>query len=239
MVITTVNKKLTAFNVGQGVNLKSFIVIHDVGVKGQTAKNNIDYFANGYRGASAHYFVDRTSIWQSVDDNKIAWHVGDGKGKYGITNSNSIGIEMIVEKDGTIHDETKANTKRLVNMLQAKYNVPNNKIVRHFDASRKNCPQFLNRDGKWTEWHEFYKYLTTEEGLTMDQYTELKNLINAQAKRIEELENIVDEKDAQVSLWAKDGWAWAVKEGLVDGTMPKRPLTREQFAAIEYRKAKK
>ena len=43
---------------------------------------------------------------------------------------------MIVEKDGTIHPETKENKKWLVKQLQAKYKIPNEKIVRHYDASR-------------------------------------------------------------------------------------------------------
>ena len=162
MVVTTIQKKLTTNRVIGG-NKKQYLVIHDVGVKGQTAKNNVDYFHREKVSASCHYFVDRTSIWQSVEDKDTAWHVGDGKGKYGVLNSNSLGIEMIVEKDGTIHPETKANTKWLVNELIKKYNIPKSKVIRHYDASRKNCPQFLNKDGKWTEWKEFYSYLFTED----------------------------------------------------------------------------
>ncbi|MBD8026407.1 N-acetylmuramoyl-L-alanine amidase [Ureibacillus sp. Re31] len=164
MVVNTIQKRLTPFNCWKGGNKKKYIVIHDVGVKGQTAEANAKYFSNAYRGASAHYFIDRTSIWQVVDDNDCAWHVGDDKNDLddGINNHNSIGLEMIVEKDGTIHPETKANTKWLVKLLQSKYNNPNENIVRHFDASGKNCPQYLNKDKKWTEWFEFYKYLTDE-----------------------------------------------------------------------------
>ena len=162
MVVTTIQKKINTVNCWRGGNGKEYIVHHDVGVKGQTAKNNIDYFNGGYRGASAHYFVDRTSIWQLIDDNDCAWHVGDGNHPK-INNRNSIGIEYIVEKDGTIHPETKENGKWLTRYLMDKYKIPNEKNVRHFDASGKNCPQFMNRDGKWTEWKEFYKYLTTED----------------------------------------------------------------------------
>ncbi|MFP7202225.1 peptidoglycan recognition family protein [Lysinibacillus halotolerans] len=164
MVVNTIQKRLTSLNCWKGGNKKKYIVIHDVGVKGQTAEANAKYFNNAYRGASAHYFVDRISNWQVVDDDDRAWHVGDDKNDAddGINNNNSIAIEMIVEKDGTIHAETKENVKWLVKMLQNKYNIPNENIVRHFDASGKNCPQYLNKDKKWTEWFEFYKYLTDE-----------------------------------------------------------------------------
>ena len=165
MVVTTINKGLDTVNCWIGGNKKEYIVHHDVGIKGQTAKNNIDYFRGGYRGASAHYFVDRTSIWQLIDDNNRAWHVGDDLDESDdpISNHNSIGIEMIVEKDGTIHPETKANAKWLTQYLMKKYGIPKSHNVRHFDASGKNCPQFLNKDGKWTEWKEYLKYVTEEE----------------------------------------------------------------------------
>lgn len=41
------------------------------------------------------------------------------------------------------------------------------------------------------------------------------------------------------SPWAQNAWAWAVKEGIVDGKDPKGPVTREQLAAILQRVLKK
>ena len=35
-----------------------------------------------------------------------------------------------------------------------------------------------------------------------------------------------------VSSWAKDFFAAATKAGILDGTMPQAPLTREQFATV-------
>lgn len=157
-----IQQRLTSLNCWKGGNKKKYLVIHDVGVKGQSAEANAKYFNSAFRGASAHYFIDRTSIWQVVADNDCAWHVGDDKNDLddGINNLNSIGLELIVEKDGTIHPQTKENAKWLVVLLQNKYNIPNENIVRHFDASGKNCPQYMNRDKKWTEWYAFYKFLT-------------------------------------------------------------------------------
>jgi hypothetical protein len=37
------------------------------------------------------------------------------------------------------------------------------------------------------------------------------------------------------SNWAKKEWKWATEKGLLDGTNPKQPLTREQFAKVLYR----
>lgn len=134
-------------------NSIKYLVIHDVGTK-STAKNNIDYFKGGDRQASAHYFVDDDSIWQSVEDSLSAWHVGDGNGKYGITNQNSIGIEMCLPS-GTVSAKTEANTIELAKYIMNKYTIPIDKVVRHYDASRKNCPAQFNLDGKWTRWANF------------------------------------------------------------------------------------
>lgn len=153
-----INKKISAYNHFNSNNIK-YIVLHDVGAK-STAKNNVDYFAGGDRGASAHYFVDDTSIWQSVEDKHGAWHCGDGYGKYGITNRNSIGIEMCLPS-GAVTAKTEQNTLELVKYLMAKYNVPADRVVRHYDASRKNCPAQFNLDKKWTRWNAFKAKLTT------------------------------------------------------------------------------
>ncbi len=78
-----------------------------------------------------------------------------------------------------------------------------------------------------------------EEGLTVNQYNELKKLIEAQAKTIQELtafkKGYLEEREP--SKTHANAWVWAQKEGLVDGKNPQRPLTREQFATIEHRKA--
>lgn len=61
-----VNKNITNqnFNGGHYSRIK-YIVVHYTGNNGDTAYSNTNYFRS-YRGASAHYFVDDKSIWQSV-----------------------------------------------------------------------------------------------------------------------------------------------------------------------------
>ena len=147
-----IQKKISAYN-HYNWNKILYLVIHDVGTK-SSAKNNVDYFAGGDRGASAHYFVDDTSIWQSVEDNHGAWHCGDGNGVYGIHNQNSVSIEMCLPS-GDVTAKTEANTIDLAKYLMKKYNIPITKVVRHYDASRKNCPGQFNLDHKWSRWFKF------------------------------------------------------------------------------------
>lgn len=143
-----------------------YIVEHDTGVLGQTAKNNADYFYTVNRGASANYFADKKYIYEVVPPGKKAWHVGDDKSGDShdvgdlINNSNTIGIELCAEKDGTFHPQTIANAAWLTQKLMKDFGVPASKVVRHYDASGKNCPQRMNIDGKWTLWYKYHKQLT-------------------------------------------------------------------------------
>ncbi|WP_217987586.1 phage tail tip lysozyme, partial [Terribacillus saccharophilus] len=200
-----------------------YIVVHDVGIKGQTAKNNADYFGGGDRQSSAHYFVDRTSIYQVVEESNSAWHCGDGNGKYGITNPNSIGIEMIVESGGYIHDDTITNTISLIKQLQSKYNVSFDNVVRHYDASRKNCPQFLNVDGKWTGWLNFREKLTDGETPepSMPTYPSRKGYTQEQIDNVKTITEYFKEK----------GWTIAAISGLL-GNMEQESYIKPDISEI-------
>lgn len=130
-----------------------YIVLHYTGNKGDTAKNNAVYFNGGDRNASAHYFVDDNEIIQVVEDNNAAWSVGDGNGAYEITNKNSISIEMCCNSNGVVSEKTELKALELTKSLQSKYNISNSNVVRHYDASRKICPNWSQND--WSRWVNF------------------------------------------------------------------------------------
>ena len=143
-----ISKQFIGYNKSVRTQSIKYIVIHSTGNSGDTAQNNHDYFASGNRGASADFFVDDNNVIQIIDsDNYYSWHCGDGHGAYGISNSNSIGIEMCGTNNGNISEATINNTIELVKILQSKYNIDNDHVVRHYDASRKCCPsQFSNNN---------------------------------------------------------------------------------------------
>ena len=151
-----IQERLIKYNFTPNANKVEYIVVHDTGNfnKGANAEMHFAFFNGADRQASAHYFVDDHSILQLVKDCDKAWHCGDGGNKYGIGNQNSIGIEMCVASDLDKH-AVQENTLDLIVFLMKKYNVPFEKVVRHYDASRKNCPQTLNVDGKWSGWIDF------------------------------------------------------------------------------------
>jgi N-acetylmuramoyl-L-alanine amidase len=104
---------------------------------------NADYFSRESSRASADYIVDCDSYTQVNDYLKnYCWSVGDGKGKYGITNANSISVEMCVNKE---LDKVIENTIEILqNDILPKFpHIGYNNLIRHYDASRKLCPIFF------------------------------------------------------------------------------------------------
>lgn len=162
-----ITKKLIKYNFASRKGTKTkYIVIHDTGNKnkGANAEAHFKYFNGGNRNASAHYFVDDKEILQLVEDADSAWHVGDGKGKYGITNANSIGIEICVNVDGN-YDKAVQNTIELTKGLMLKHNIAIDKVIRHYDASRKNCPASMSKNS-WKAWDEFKRQLESNKAAT-------------------------------------------------------------------------
>lgn len=131
-----------------------YLVYHYTANDGDTDTNNALYFQNNPNlNASAHYFVDDDSITQSVMDNFEAWHCG-GKFYYHdeCRNANSIGIEMCdTVKDGVynLSSLTEANAIELGKELMAKYSIPIDRVLRHYDVTHKKCPAYLVNETEW------------------------------------------------------------------------------------------
>lgn len=152
---------------GRDGNAIRYIVLHYTANNGDTAQNNADYFAGANRRASAHYFVDENEVVQSVRDTDAAWHCGgsiesDHHPLRGIcTNRNSLGVEMcsdIVGGKYVITAQTVDLAVQLVRQLMAKYRIPIDRVVRHYDVTGKACPEPWVRDESL--WRKFKARLT-------------------------------------------------------------------------------
>ena len=117
------------------------------------------------RQASSDFVVDDATILQLNPDldNYGTWHCGDkkytnskGGSLYGrCTNRNSIGIEICSNlKKGTsvqvgnhegwsYSESTLNNVVTLVKALMKKYNIPLDRVIRHYDVSGKTCPGII------------------------------------------------------------------------------------------------
>lgn len=159
--------KQIKYNYSERTDKIQYIVIHDTGntKKGAGAENHFKYFNGGHRGSSADIFVDDKQIL-IVNDyvNNYTWHCGDGKGINGITNNNSVGIELCVNSDSDYNIAFK-NLLNITKQLMKELDIPINRVVRHYDTSGKNCPASMSKDN-WFKWWEFKERL--QEGSKMD-----------------------------------------------------------------------
>ena len=141
-----------------------YIVIHYTANNGDTAKNNIDYYARKENlKASAHFYVDENEVWQSVKEGDTAYHCGANKYVHPYCrNSNSIGIELCSRKDADgeyyFKDETIQNAVKLTKELMAKYNIFVGNVIRHYDVTGKICPAPMVNDE--ILWNTFKAMLT-------------------------------------------------------------------------------
>lgn len=140
-----------------------YIVYHYTGNDGDRAMNNAKYFRDNVVQSSAHYFVDDDKVVQSVDDLTVAWAVGGikkadcaktgGGTLYGkATNTNSISVEMCdTSRDGALMatEATLARAVELGKMLMEKYDIPIERVIRHFDVTGKHCPAYFMDADKW------------------------------------------------------------------------------------------
>jgi N-acetylmuramoyl-L-alanine amidase CwlA len=147
-----ITKMISKKNCYIGQNKPAYIVIHETDnwSKGADAKAHATAMKNGNLAGTVHYYVDSKSIYQTLDHSDGAWAVGDGKGKYGITNRNSINIEICVNPE-TDYYVAVDKAEQLAAYLLKQYGWGTDHLKRHYDASRKNCPRRIQAEGRWPE----------------------------------------------------------------------------------------
>ena len=184
-------------------NKNEYIVIHYTANDGDTAENNLQYFHNNVVKSSAHYFVDEKEICSSVPVNHIAYHCGGAlQGSGGHTfykkcrNSNSIGIELCSRKDSKgnyyFKEETMRNAAALVRELMREYNVPIDRVIRHYDITGKICPAPFISEKAWEKFKELIM------------------------KGVDDMERVY-KSITEIPDWGKDAVSWAMKNGILMG----------------------
>ena len=197
-----------------------YLVIHYTGNAGDTAAENAAYFRNHIVKASAHYFVDDSTVYRSVPEEYRAWAVGGslwadhtstgGGTLYGVvTNGNSISVELCgTAGDGTTRasEKTLENAATLCRKLMKQYNIPVERVVRHFDVTGKHCPAYLMDEAAWAQFKT----------------------------------RLVKQLDNQPAAYAKEAVRWAqiakIMVGDEEGDLKlNQPVTRQQMVTMLHR----
>ena len=173
-----------------------YIVIHYTAgstSRAGTAKNNAVMFSDPVHYASADFIVDDETIVQYNPDvkNRFCWHCGDNKNPYSMggkfygkcTNANSIGIEICStnpnwtasdqanSKKWSFTEKAVAKAVELTKYLMQTYNIPADRVIRHYDVSGKLCPGIIgwNEDSKdVSQWKAFKAKLTNTTNVKTD-----------------------------------------------------------------------
>lgn len=133
-----------------GQNKPAYVVIHETDnwSKGANSRAHATAMKNGNLAGTVHYYVDSQECYQTLEHQDGAWAVGDGHGKYGISNLNSINIEICVNPESNYYLAVD-RAAELAAMLLNQYGWDTSHLKRHYDASRKHCPRRILDEGLW------------------------------------------------------------------------------------------
>ncbi len=135
------------------------ICVHYTGQAGTDAERLALFYAN----VAAGMFPDKPLNWTStqyivglsgdiiriIPDKEVAY-AASGK------NSGTIHIEVCYKKQsGEFEEASKAALRELVQYLMKKHGIPAEKVVRHYDLTKKHCPMFYVDENRWAVLHEF------------------------------------------------------------------------------------
>lgn len=197
-----------------------YLVIHFTANDGDTAKNNADYFARAEISTSAHYFVDESEVWQSVRDADIACTAARAASISTRTAATRTASALSCAAAKTARNSTLcprpcAGAQALTCELMAKYGIPLENVVRHYDVTHKNCPApFVESASAWTAF---------KQGL---QKKEEPDMTEAEVKKIIESTRRTYNSVSAVPAWAKPtvekltrkGWLLGDEHGKLDLT---------------------
>lgn len=193
------------------------IVVHNT-ANDAPAANEISYMINRPEEVSFHFAADDTEVVQGLPLERNAWASGDG---LGAGNLRGIHVEICYSKSGGERfQRAEENAARLIAELLKERGWGLDRVTKHQDYDGKYCPH-RTLDLGWERFLKMVKkYLEQEDNVDYNTFKRYMDRYNRELAA------------AQVSGWAGESWGWAKENGLLDGSAPKAPLTREQAAAV-------
>ena len=164
------------------------IVVHNT-ANDASARNEIAYMTNNDYEISFHYAVDDIEIVQGIEENRNAWHAGDGNG---IGNREGIAIEICYSlSGGEKFDKAEDNAVDLIVDIMNRYGFSINEITKHQDYSGKYCPHRTLDNG----WERFINKIKNR--LNVREYVLLTSVsVYMNAKDAMSGENVVGYYDS-------------------------------------------
>ena len=192
------------------------IVVHNT-ANDAPAVNEIAYMINRPEEVSFHFAVDDKEAVQGLPVERNAWASGDG---LGAGNMRGIHVEICCSKSGGERfQRAEANAAELIAGLLRERGWGLERVTKHQDYDGKYCPH-RTLDMGWERFLGMVKKYLEEDDMDYQRFKEFMERYNRELS------------GRAVSGWAGESWEWAKERGLLDGSAPKAPLTREQAAAV-------
>ncbi len=143
---------------GTKLDSTEWIIVHYVANPGTTAQQNRNYFnglATSHKAsASAHFIIGLNGeIVQCLPLDEVSYNAGSTS--YNMT---SISIECChPDSSGKFNQATYDTLVQLVSWLCQKYNLPIERVIRHYDVTGKACPVYWSgkegseQDDRWEQ----------------------------------------------------------------------------------------
>ena len=179
------------------------IILHYTANPGASADNHRRYFGNGGGGryAGAHIFIDNKESLCIVPLNEVCYHANDnqryvgGKPYRGASNKlgsnanlSTIGIEMCIEKDGTIAAATFNQAVEVTADLCKTYKLDTDDLYRHYDVTGKNCPApWVSKSSEWTRFKNAVKAKLGGKVTTASKETAADKKVKGTIKTLDKL----------------------------------------------------
>lgn len=213
-----------------------YIVVHYTSNKGDTAKNNADYFARKKVGASAHFFVDETEVWESVPETGVAWHCGAKQYKHSeCRNANSIGVEICMnDRAGKIRQGSIDHAARLVRELMQRYKIPPEHVLRHYDVTGKCCPRpMVDNPDLWRVFKNKLTRVEQEEDVDMKVYqhtTEMPDWAQGTFRRLIDAGIVKVDEKGEIAVQESSVQPMVYLDRLCGGKIEELPEMVQQLA---------
>ena len=255
-----------------------YIVIHYVGATGD-ADDNIRYYnLPTTNNASADFYVGhKGDLWQYNPDpeKRYCWAVGGGRqssygGKlYGIAkNSNCVSIEICVLNNSNnrnpnspgwvITNEAYAGAVKLTKYLMDLYDIPVDRVIRHYDVNGKYCPGVIGwnepsgSEARWKKFKEDIK--STNSNIKIEEEEKEETSESVQKECCYRVRKTWADKESQLGAYSvlenakkacKEGYSVFDENGKVVYSNKKPKEEKKEFipyqvkvtaAALNYRK---
>ena len=188
-----------------------FVVVHNT-ANDASAENEISYMRSNNSSTSFHYAVDDTCAVQGIEENRNAWHAGDGGNGDG--NRNGIAIEICYSKSGEDRFiQAEKNAVELIVSILKKYGWGIEQVKKHQDFANKYCPHRTLDMG----WERFLNMIKEKMGQATVEVTQTTNVVkNTATGTIADIQSTLNSRYG-LSIAVDNIYGKETKKALVKG----------------------